>query len=97
MITLSEYAVLELVRKYIQFTNKHYFTYDSIKVFASKSGFYKEYRITDRTIDRTLRELARKGFFNRKERTIFDNTQDRRKRIVFYSPTQRFYEYSRKH
>ncbi|MEM1703534.1 MAG: hypothetical protein QXQ31_05730 [Zestosphaera sp.] len=92
-MTLSEHAVLELVKNYIQSTKRTAFTYNSIKWFASRINFYKTYGLTDRTIDRTLRRLAEAGFFNRKKLRVRDYKTGRLKKIVVYTPTRLFYQH----
>ncbi|MEM4889697.1 MAG: hypothetical protein QXJ64_09695 [Thermosphaera sp.] len=92
-LSLSQHAVLELVKNYIQSTKRTAFTYNSIKWFAARTGFYRRYDISDRTIDRTLRKLAELGFFNRKKLRVRDYKTGRLKKIVVYTPTRLFYQH----
>ncbi len=79
----SLYVVLLIVKQYIDDTGRESFTYNNIKVYAAREGLYRKYSITDRTLDRALRKLAEMEYFQRE--------YYRKKRIVVYRPTPRFW------
>lgn len=82
LLSNAERAVASLVFYYLKTYDRRAFTYDSIKSYAARVGFYRKSRLTDRTLDRTLRRLAALGFFERR----------RRGRTVVYIPTLAFWE-----
>jgi len=86
-LTRSCYVALLIVKQYLEASRKDYITYNAIKSYATRLGLYRKYQITDRTLERSLRELARIGYF---KRIYLKN-----RKVVLYKPTARFYEFAR--
>ena len=80
--TPSLARTVTLIRDYINETHRKCFTYNSIKSFASRVGFYREF--TDRTLDRCVRKLAELGILYR-FRAGYGG------RLVLFCPTRVFY------
>jgi len=80
--TPSLARTITLIKNYIEETKRKCFTYNSIKSYAARTNFYKEY--TDRTLDRSIRKLVELGVLYRMK-----SRHD--KRIVFFCPTKLFY------
>jgi len=88
-LTRSCYVALLIAREYLEASRKDYLTYNAIKSYATRNRLYNRYSITDRTLERSLRELARMGYF---KRVYLKN-----RKVVLYKPTQAFYEFLKKH
>ncbi len=82
----SEYRVMLLIRDYLNETGYHGFTYNGIKQYAYKTGFYREY--SDRTLDRTIRKLAEYGFL---DRIVKPSIKNPRRNVVVFYPTPKFW------
>ena len=80
--TPSLARTITLIYSYTKETGRKCFSYNSIKSYASKTGFYREY--TDRTLDRSIRKLASMG-------VLYRTKYSKDKRIVFFCPTKIFY------
>lgn len=87
----AEVDVVLLIKKYLNKYKRSYFTYDDIKIYASKTGFYKEMGLTDRTVDRVVRGLAASGYLKRYARVV--NVNGKKKRITIFVPTEDFHLY----
>jgi len=85
MISRSLYTTLLIVKQYLETTMKDYLTYNSIKAFASRNKLYHKYGITDRTLERALRELARIGYF--------DRVYIKSGKVVLYKPSSKYFEF----
>jgi len=85
VLSRSLYTTLLIVKQYLDETGKDYITYNSIKAFASRNKLYKRYNITDRTLERALRELARIGYF--------DRVYIKNNKVVLYKPTSKYYSF----
>jgi len=88
-LTRSCYVALLIAKQYLNDSRKDYITYNAIKSYALHSGLYRKYQITDRTLERALRELAILGYFRR--------IYLKNRKVVLYKPTQAFYEFLKKH
>lgn len=80
--TPSLARTITLIRGYIKETKRKCFSYNSIKSYAARTGFYSEY--TDRTLDRSIRKLVELG-------VLYRTRYRKDKRIVFFCPTKLFY------
>ncbi|MEM1983497.1 MAG: hypothetical protein QXZ63_07555 [Sulfolobales archaeon] len=87
----AEVDVVILIKKYLNEYKRSYFTYDDIKVYAARTGFYRQTDLTDRTVDRVVRGLASAGYFKRVSKVI--NINGRKKRITIFVPTEDFHLY----
>lgn len=80
-------AIIGLVHNYLETSGKKGFTYNSIKYYASRSGFYRKFNLTDRTLERELRRLADMGIFQR-----IAKKDSKGSMYVLYLPTSAFYK-----
>ena len=81
----SLYVTLLVVKEYLEDTGLDYVTYNKLKGYCYRKRLYYKYRINDRTLDRSLRELARLGYFERKYL--------RNGKKVIYKPKPLFYAF----
>jgi len=88
-LTRSCYVALLIAKQYLEASRKDYITYNAIKSYATRNRLYNRYSITDRTLERSLRELARMGYF---KRIYLKN-----RKVVLYKPTQAFYEFLKRY
>jgi len=65
MFSKSEYVVTLVIESYLSDNPNKAFSYDSIKALAFKSGILKQYGISERTLERTIRAMAEKGVLER--------------------------------
>lgn len=87
MLTATDYAVLTVVYEYLRETNKSIITYDGLigYIKARRKLPYKS-----ETIQKSLRNLARAKFFERRYVSSYNNP---RSRVALYIPTDKFYEF----
>lgn len=85
-MTISDVYILEIVYKYIKAGWHLPFTYDSITSFIKIN---KLCDLKQQTIEKYLRDLSRLGFFKREYR----KNPRGKGYIVYYYPTEKFYEF----